>query len=234
MNNNKILVSFLVLSASITNVHALKTYTEVRSNFFDLTSFQMNLGASSFHTNSDTYFLPQNLRSAESFRSSGLHGAVNITDLKFFAPCWLIGARLGAEGFSNLKNDVYSPLVINGIPTGYSYQRQGGGFVDVVLETIQNQQWYFDAFAGAGYNRYSFNAFNTPIADNYSWIANARAGVGAGIVFHEYYSVGIEYTHDFAIKQSFSSVNLNNYQYGNYSFNSNGNSIDLTFRAYMN
>ncbi|KTD57480.1 hypothetical protein [Legionella shakespearei] len=234
MDNNKFLISFLILATSTTQVYALKTYSEVRGNFFDLTAFQMNLGASSFHTNSNTHFLPQNVFNADSFRSSGLHGALNITDLKFFAPCWLIGARIGAEGFSNLKNDVYSPLVVNGIPTGYSYQRQGGGFVDVVLETMQNQHWYLDAFAGAGYNRYSFKEFNTPLTDNYNWTVNARVGVGAGLVLQEYYSVGIEYTHDFAIKQSFSSVNLNNYQYGNYSFNSNGNSIDLTFRAYMN
>jgi hypothetical protein len=234
MNNNKFLISLLILTTSSTHVYALKTYSEVRSNFFDLSSFQMNLGASNLQTDSTVHFLPQNVSNANSFKSSGLHGGVNITDLKFFAPCWLIGARIGAEGFSNLKNDAYSSVLINGVATGYSYQRQGGGFVDVVLETMQNEQWYLDGFAGVGYSRYSFKEFNTPLTDNYNWATNARAGIGAGLVFREYYSVGIEYIHDFAIKQSFSSVNLNNYQYGNFSFNSNGNSIDLTVRAYMN
>ncbi len=208
----------------------------------DMAIFQANLGWTDFATSHSTLDVinPTNSLVDVKFNSSGTHIALNLTDVKRAPQDWLIGGRIGAQMFSNLKDTVVTPgnLAENQINQTYSLQEIGGFFADfIVFKTID--RYYFSGFVGVGYDRYEFKGFQNftsgqpiQIRDNLIWSTGARLGAGAGIQFRDNLMAGIEYTHRF--DQSINALTESgNYPYESrvHSLHVSGNSVDLIFGA---
>jgi hypothetical protein len=229
-------------------VYSVEPYTfEKRAlPIFDMTIFQANLGWTNLYAPDKIVDIVDPSESfTHTFKASGMHIAFNLTDFVRVpsAPTCLLGARIGAQIFSGLKDtftiETSSKLEqINQINQAYSLWSPGGFFGDVIaFKTFQEKKLYTSAFAGVEYDRYRFQGFEhllsgvtSQFLNDSLWAAGARVGAGFGVQLKGNFLIGIEYTHRF--KQSIhAEANATNYpaSYRSHMFNMTGNSVDLIF-----
>jgi hypothetical protein len=225
------------------------TFDKRKPPLLTMTLFQANLGWADFYApNKMTDFFNPSESTTHNFSASSLHVALNITDLVRVpsAPTWILGARLGAQIFSNLKdnfttttssavNQDHQTVQVN---QTYSLSLPGGAFGDfIAFKTFQEEQFYASAFAGVAYDRYRFQGYQNvlsgvtrKIRNDSLWAAGARLGAGLGIQLKGNMLVGIEYTHRFkqSIYAQANSVNYP-YEYRSHRMHITGDSVDLIF-----
>lgn len=215
-----------------------------RSYFFDALSFQMNIGYTStdFNDRSNNVLLAGGQRNLN-FSGNGLHGSLLFLDEIQLYQSWYIGARAGAQFWSNLSGDAAVPAAFAGYTSRYNYQKLFGGFVDITLD-IELIEDRFDiyGFAGAGYNRYRLRGVNTLpsgsriiFRNQREWLTSPRAGGGFSVTFNQIYLIGLEYTHMFHNTLNFSrSGRILALDNRNHQFSGSDDTIDLTIAVYMN
>ncbi len=215
-------------------------FSKTQVALLDMAIFQANFGWADLSSSHATLnILQEGIAPVDThFGSSGLHIALNITDVKRLPSNWFLGGRLGAQVFSNLKDTVYipTPAIENGTSQAYDLKLPGGFFGDfLAYKTFK--RYFGMAFVGVGYDRYMLQGYQNytsglpiEIRNNRIWAVGARAGAGAGMQFKGNIMASLEYTHRF--KQSMTALaNSGNFPYESryHNLDISGNSLDLTF-----
>ncbi len=219
-------------------------YARSGDTFLDALSTQFNVGFTRMDSRDRTrnaYIA--NSQTTLNFKGEGLHGAILILDEMQFEGPWYIGARAGAEFWSNLSGNASIASRFEGYTSRYTYRKSYGFFVDATLD-LEIFKDCFDiyGFVGAGLDLYRLEGVNVSAAsgsiifrNSKGWLTNPRAGIGLSYAFKERYTFGIEYTHVFRNTLNFpvrgGNLVLDN---RNHQIRSDDNTIDFTISVYMN
>jgi hypothetical protein len=241
---------FFLLTPFVLFLLSATTYCEASSlerhenlSIVDKAMFQANLGWGDFKTHHSTFDMLDSNKTpyAVNYNASGVHIALDLADFEPLPSKWYIGARIGAQFFSNLKSTITIPTpeseVDNDISQSYRLQLPNGLFSDLMaVKTFNDNPYYLLGFLGAEYDRYQFEGFRNfsttlskQVRNNRFWSAGARAGAGIGILLNDRLILGIEYTHRF--DQSIHVPAIGDhypYESRQHTINLVGDNVDLT------
>ena len=217
------------------------SYTHV---FLDSLSTQINVGYSKNSTlDSVNNILKNNGQNSLNYSGQGMHAAIILLDEFRLTHPFYIGARAGAELWSNLSGTSTVTSIFPNNTLSYSYQQKYGFFADITLDyEVIDDLFDIYGFIGAGYTHYQLTGTNIITNQPQSQFRSEkilqpapRAGFGFSYTFNTIYLIGLEYIHTFNNSRVFNATGINQFNDNlNHHIVTSTNTIDLTIGVYMN